>query len=71
MRDLLDCIKSRRLTACNAEVMHRSMSSVHLANISMWLKRDLEWDPEKEEFVNDDAANRLRSRAQREPWAFV
>ena len=71
MRNLLDCIKSRRLTACNAEVMHRSMSTVHLANISMWLKRDLKWDPVKEEFIGDEAANRLRSRAQREPWAFV
>jgi len=71
MRDFLDCIKSRRLTKCNAEVVHRSMSTVHIANICMWLKRDLRWDPDKEEFINDEAANRLRSRAQREPWAFV
>ena len=59
---------SRRLTAANPEVMHRSMTTVHAANICMWLKRDLKYDPVKEEFVNDAEANRLRSRAMREPW---
>jgi len=71
MRDFLDCIRSRRLTAANAELIHRSMSMVHLGNIAMWLERSLKWNPEKEEFINDEAANRMRSRAQREPWAFV
>ena len=52
----------------NPEVMLRSMSTVHAANICMWLKRDMYYDPAKEEFLNDAEANRLRSRAQREPW---
>ncbi len=68
MRNWLDCIKSRRLTVANAEVMYRSMSTVHAANICMWLRRDLEFDPVKAEFKNDPEANRLRSRAMREPW---
>jgi hypothetical protein len=68
VRNLFDCIKSRRLTVANPEVMHRSMSTVHAANICMWLKRDMKYDPVKEEFVNDVEANRLRSRAQRAPW---
>jgi len=68
VRNLFDCIKSRRLTVANPEVMHRSMSTVHAANICMWLKRDLKYDPAKEEFVNDPEANRLRSRAMRAPW---
>ena len=69
VRDLFDCIKSRRLTIANPVVMHRSMSTVHAANICMWLKRNMKYDPAKEEFVGDAEANRLRSRAQREPWA--
>jgi len=69
VRDLLDCIKSRRQTVANPEVMHRSMSTVHAANICMWLKRDMRFDPVKEEFINDPEANRFRSRAMREPWA--
>jgi hypothetical protein len=68
VRNLFDSIKSRRLTVANPEVMHRSMSTVHAANICMWLKRDLKYDPVKEEFVNDPDANRLRSRAMRAPW---
>ena len=68
MRDYLNCVKSRRLTVANPEVMYRSMSTVHAANICMWLKRDLKYDPAKAEFINDPEANRLRSRAMRAPW---
>jgi predicted dehydrogenase len=68
VRDFFNCVKSRRPTVTGPELMHRTMSTVHAANICMWLKRDLRFDPEKEEFVNDAEANRLRSRAMREPW---
>jgi predicted dehydrogenase len=68
VRDFLNCIKSRRPTVANPEVMHRSMSTVHAANICMWLKRDMKYDPVKEQFFHDPEANRLRSRAMREPW---
>ncbi len=68
MRDFLDCVKSRREPVANPVVMHRAMSTVHAANVCMWLKRDLRYDPVKEEFVNDAEANRFRSRAMREPW---
>ncbi len=68
MRNLLDCVKSRRQTVANPVMMHRTMSTVHAANICMWLKRDIRYDPVKEEFINDPEANRLRSRAMREPW---
>lgn len=67
-RDFVDCIKSRRQPVANPVMMHRSMSTVHAANICMWLKRDMRFDPKKQEFVGDVEANRLRSRAQREPW---
>ena len=68
VRDFFDCVKSRRQTIANPEMMHRTMTTVHAANICMWLKRDLRYDPVKEEFINDAEANRLRSRAMREPW---
>jgi hypothetical protein len=68
VRDLFDCIKSRRPTVANPEVMHYSMATVHAANICMWLKRDMRYDPVKEEFIGDPEANRYRSRAMREPW---
>jgi hypothetical protein len=68
MRNFLDCVKSREVTVANPSVMHHSMSTVHAANICMWLGRDLEFDPATETFKNDEEANRLRARAQREPW---
>jgi len=34
----------------------------------MMLKRKLQWDPVKEQFVNDDEANRMLSRPKRAPW---
>jgi hypothetical protein len=44
------------------------MSTVHVANITCWLKRDMRWNPEAEAFVGDAEADRLRSRAAREGW---
>ena len=69
VRNFFDCVKSREPTVANPEVMHHSMSTVHAANICMWLKRDLKYDPVKEKF-DDPEANRLLSRAQREPWIY-
>jgi hypothetical protein len=50
------------------EDMHRTATIAHIGNISMKLKRKLQWDPSKEEFVNDAEANLMRVREEREPW---
>ncbi len=63
-----ECLRSRAQPSSYEEIGHRSASLGHLATISYMLERSLKWDPEKEEFKNDDQANRLRSRAMREPW---
>lgn len=70
VRDFFNCVKSRRKPVAHEMVMHRSMTAVHAANICMWLKRDMRFDPVKEEFIGDAEANRLRSRAMREPYMF-
>ena len=70
MQNFLDCVRSRERTVANPEVMHHSMTTVHAANICMWLKRSLKFDPVKEEFVGDEEANHLRSRAMREPYIY-
>ena len=68
VRDFLDCVRTRRSPIADPVVMHRSMTTNHAINICLYLERDLKWDPVKEEFINDDEANRMRSRAVREPW---
>jgi predicted dehydrogenase len=45
----------------------RSLEACAAAWISMKLKRKLTWDASSEMFVNDDAANALRSRKSRKP----
>jgi hypothetical protein len=52
----------------DAVVAHRTMTTNLIMDICLDLKRSLKWDPAKEEFIGDDEANRLRSRAMRAPW---
>jgi hypothetical protein len=58
-RNFLDCIKANHRTAAPVEIGHRSVTICHLGNIAMTLKRKLRWDPVKERFINDEAANRM------------
>jgi hypothetical protein len=67
MRNFLDCVRSRKPAVANAEAMFHTMSTVHAANICMWLKRDMKYDPAKKEFADVDA-NGFRSRPMRAPW---
>jgi predicted dehydrogenase len=68
IRDFLNCVRSRRSPVTNAEVAHRTMTTNLIMDMCLDLKRSLTWDPAKQEFVGDAEANRLRSRAMREPW---
>jgi hypothetical protein len=63
-----DCIRTRRRPSCDAELGHRAASLGHLTIISYKLQRSLKWDPVKEQFQDDEVANRLLSRAMRSPW---
>ena len=65
-RNFFDCIRSRGVTAANPDVMRRSHIACHAAAIAWILKRKLAIDPVKEEFIGDDEANLLRSRASRD-----
>jgi predicted dehydrogenase len=68
VRDFFNCVKSRAMPAANAEVSRKSHVACHAAYIAWLLGRRVAFDPAKEEFVGDEAANRMRSRALREPW---
>ncbi len=67
-RNFFDCIRTREQTAANADVMRRSHIASHAAAIAWILGRKLKLDPVKEEFIDDNDANLLRSRAARN-WA--
>lgn len=68
VRNFLESVQTREPAHSNAEVVARSHIICHAAYIAWQLGRPLDFDTEKVEFVNDDDANRMRSRALRAPW---
>ena len=66
--DWLTSIKTRQPPAAPAEIGHRSCSACLLAHDAMKLNRELKWDPQAEEYLNDKEANSLLSRSQRAPY---
>jgi predicted dehydrogenase len=67
-QDWLNCIKSRSRPRANADVACNTHISCHAAFIAFQRGRKLVWDPARQEFAGDEEANRMRSRALREPW---
>jgi hypothetical protein len=67
-RNFLDCVKSRQECYFPPEIGQRCFTIAHIGNIAMILGRKLRWDPDREQFVNDDEANRMLGRAMRSPW---
>ena len=70
MGNFFDSIRSRKKPICDAEIGHRSVSVCHLGVISIRLARKLNWDPDKEQFVNDKEADKWLAREQRKPWTY-
>ena len=64
----LECIKTREQPNADVEIGHRSISVCHLVNITRELGRKLNWDPEAEQFENDEDANRLLDRPRRKGY---
>ncbi len=64
-------VRSRKKPIADVEIGHRTTTVCNLGQIAMVLGRKLKWDPAKEEFVGDDMANRLRTRAMRSPWSLA
>jgi hypothetical protein len=67
-QNFLDCIKTRKETITPIDIASRSISVGHLGEIAMLLGRKVQWDPDKQEFVNDEAADRMMTRPMRSPW---
>jgi hypothetical protein len=68
IRNFLDCVKTRRRTNCDMETGHRSTTFAHLANIALATKTRIQWDPKKEQAINNRRANKLLHYEYRKPW---
>ena len=71
LRDFLDAIRSGgRRTNADIEIGHLSAALPHLGNIVARTGRSIRFDPEAEQIIGDDEANRLLGRRYREKhWA--
>jgi predicted dehydrogenase len=66
--DFLGAIHNRQKFALNEMNGHRSCTIVNMGAVALQLNRTLEFDPVKEEFINDAEANRLVEQPMRAPW---
>jgi predicted dehydrogenase len=68
VRNFVDCVKTRKIPTADVEVGHKSITTPHLANIAVRLRRNVRWDPVAEKIVGDPEAQALVSREYRKPW---
>lgn len=71
MANFFAAVRDRQQPVSDVFTHHRSVSSCHLCNIAMLLRRRLKWDPRKEDFIDDEQASGLVSRPQREPYSIT
>lgn len=63
-----DSVRTRQKFALNEENGHRSATIVNMGITALRLGRTLEFDPVKQEFINDEEANRLIDQPMRGEW---
>ncbi|MBN8459009.1 MAG: Gfo/Idh/MocA family oxidoreductase [Verrucomicrobia bacterium] len=70
--NLFECMRTRKDPICAVEIGHRSASVCHLGAIALRTGKALQWDPEKELFVGEHAAeaNSYVAREMRKPYDY-
>jgi hypothetical protein len=66
--NFVDAIQGKTTLAAPIEIAAASDILASLQQIAIKLKRKLRWDPQGENFINDDEANRMLDRPMRAPW---
>jgi predicted dehydrogenase len=64
----LESIRDNKQPIAPVEEAHRSCSTCLVHHIVMKLNRKVYWDPQKEQFKNDEEANKMLSRPHRTPY---
>lgn len=66
-----ESVRTRQKFALNEMNGHRSCTLVNMGILAVRLGRTLNFDPDKQQFINDDAANRLINQPMRAPWTTI
>jgi len=67
-KDFLKAMRNRTKPVADVEIGHRTATVCNLGNLAYQLNRPLHWSPVKEEFSNDEEANKLRGREMKKEW---
>jgi predicted dehydrogenase len=68
VRNLLDCVKTRSEPVAHIDDAVQGDIICQISDIAIRLEQKLKWDAKKEQFVDNDAANRRLKRVMRAPW---
>jgi len=63
-----EAIRTRQQTASHAERSHHVATIYHLANVAFRCGRPIKFDPDTEQVIGDEEANRLVNQPMRAPW---
>ncbi|TCD01846.1 Gfo/Idh/MocA family oxidoreductase [Pedobacter psychroterrae] len=63
-----ESVKTRQKFALNEENGHRSCNIVNIGLVALRLGRSLKFDPVKQEFIDDEGANKLLNPVMRAPY---
>ncbi len=66
--NFVEAVIHRKKFALNEENGHRSCTIVNMGLAALRLGRSLKYDPDKQEFIDDEGANRLIDQPMRGPW---
>ncbi|WP_341227627.1 Gfo/Idh/MocA family oxidoreductase [uncultured Arcticibacterium sp.] len=69
--DFINSMRTRELPICDVEIGHRTSSMCNIGNIAYELGTELAWNPKKETFKNNAAANALLGREMRAEHGIV
>jgi predicted dehydrogenase len=70
IQNWLDCIRSRQKPITDVTIGHSTTTLCHLINITRWVGRKLEWNPETQRFTDEEANGHL-AREMRAPYTFA
>jgi len=63
-----EAIRTRKRAAANADRSQRVATIYHLANVAFRCGRPLKFDPDTEQIIGDEEANRVVNQPMRAPW---
>ncbi len=68
MSEFLNAVRNREQTKANPQTAHRSCALVHLGEIAFRTRGRLDFDTNKEQFIDCDEANQLLGKVYRKPY---